>query len=373
MAELYTSSRLRVWRQCNRAHLFRYVLGIQTPQNAAMAFGTYAHKALEHWYRAWQLGKPELRAVDALEYVDSIPVEEIDEIDRIRLRTIVAAYDARWGGEDWDVLAVEAEFRYWLGDIEIGGKIDALVCDRATGRAYVVEHKTSTADTSPGSPYWDKLSLDTQISIYTDGATYGLDVEIAGCIYDVLKRPMHELKLATPAESRKLTAGKGCKKCGGSAKAGEVIQGNGYYTVAFTTVEQIKCDGCDGTGWKLDKDGKPEMPRLHANQRDADETLEEYEERLAAEVAERVDDYLSRGVIVRLDSELPKMRQELIDTIEAMRALDAKNLAPANHDACVRGREMCAFFPICSGRSDVSDEHAWPRGAVHQELSNAVA
>lgn len=366
---LYTSSRLRVWRQCVRAHFYRYTLGIHTPATPPMLFGTGTHAALEAWYRAWQAGEDRLGAAFA-----AIDALEVDEIDRVRMRVLVAAYDARWGAEDWEVLAVEVEFRYWLGDIEIGGKIDALIRERATGRVFVVEHKTSTADTSPGSPYWDRLAIDTQVSIYTDGAAFGLDYEIAGCIYDVLKRPQHDLKLATPEESRKYTLGKGCSKCGGSAggKKG-IVQGRGTYEVVFASEVKVnRCEGCAGTGWKLGDDGTPYAPRLHANQRDTDETLEEYAERLTNEIAERADDFLARSIVVRLDSELPKMRQELIDTIESMRALDARDLCPPNHDACIRGRDTCAFFSACSGRADINDEHVFPRGVAHPELPSAA-
>lgn len=371
MSELYTASRLRVFRQCNRAHLYRYALGIRTPSTPQMSFGTHAHAALEAWYRAWQAGEDRLGAAFAA--IDAL--DGVDEIDRIRLRVLCAAYDARWGAEDWEILGVEIQFRYFLGDIQIGGKIDALIRERATDRVFVVEHKTSTADTSPGAPYWDRLAIDTQVSIYVDGAAFGLDYEIAGCIYDVLKRPQHELKLATPVESRKYTQGKGCSKCGGSAggKKG-IVQGRGYYEVVFASeVKQNPCEGCAGTGWKCDDEGKPQAPRLDARQRDTDETLEEYEERLTTEVAERVDEFLARSVVVRLDSELPKMRQELIDTIEAMRALDSLGIAPPNHDACVHGRDTCAFFAACSGRADINDETVWPRGDAHPELSNAAA
>ncbi len=361
--QLYTTSRLRVWRECQRKEFYRYTLGIRTPSTPAMRFGTCAHAALEAWYRAWQQGlcgrdgKPDLRLVDALEYIND--AADLDEIDRIRLRALVVAYDLRWGGEDWDILGVEVEFSYWLGDVHIGGKIDALIRDRKTDRAWIVEHKTSTADTSPGSPYWQKLTLDTQISIYIDGAAYGLDYEIAGCIYDVLKRPMHELKLATPVEAQKFTGGKGCKLCGGKLSG---VQGSGVTASG-------DCAACKGSGWRLDESGDPEAPRLYANQRDADETLDEYADRVTNEIAERVDDFLSRGEIVRLDSELPRMRQELLDTIAAMRAIDALGIAPPNHDACARGRDMCPFFTACAGMSDINDQLAWPRGRVHQELS----
>lgn len=374
MAEqLYTTSRLRVWRECQRKEFYKYTLGIQTPSTPAMRFGTYCHGALEHWYRAWMLGKPELRLVDALEYINDLA--DIDEVDRIRLRAIVVAYDARWGGEDWEILGVEVEFRYWLGDIEIGGKLDALIRDRATRKIWIVEHKTSTADTSPGSPYWAKLALDTQISIYIDGAAYGLDhAEVAGCIYDVLKRPMHELKLATPEIARKYTEGTGCSKCGGCGKAGAIVQGRGHYIVQFgDEPKQIECEGCAGTGWKIDKKkNKPDAPHLYANQRAADETFDEYEERVVGEISERVDDYLSRGIIVRLDSELPLRRQELIDTITAMRALGAAGLHPPNHSSCAIGRDMCSFYGACSGVQDINDQYAFPRGAAHPELQSAA-
>lgn len=361
---LYTTSRLRVWRECTRKHHYRYVLGIQTPSTPAMAFGTHAHKALELWYRAWECGSLELRLGAALGYVDSI--EDIDEIDRIRLRAIVIAYHARWANEDWEILGVEVEFRYWLGDVEIGGKLDALVRDRATGKIWIVEHKTSTADTSPGSPYWAKLSLDTQISIYVDGAAYGLDHEVAGCIYDVLKRPMHELKLATPEHDRQYTKGKGCKLCGG--KVADGVQGSGK----SSATTDGKCAQCKGTGWRLDANGHPEAPHLYAKQRDADETFDEFEHRVVEHIAENVDDYLSRGVIVRLDSELPLRRQELLDTIAAMRALESAGLHPPNHNSCAIGREMCAFYGACSGVQQITDEYAFPRGAVHPELASAA-
>lgn len=353
--DLYTTSRLRVFRECPRKHEFRYVRGYTTAPTPAMLFGTAAHKALEAWYVAWQRGVDRLAAAFAA--IDE--AIELDEIDRIRLRAIIAAYHTRWGGEDWEIVAVEIEFSYWLGDVHIGGKIDALIRERATDKVFIVEHKTSTADTSPGAPYWQKLTLDSQISIYTDGAKFGLDYDIAGCIYDVLKRPQHEPLAATPEDKRKFTAGKGCKLCGGKLSG---VQGSGK----SSATTDGNCAACKGGGWRLDEDGQPEAPRLYANQRDTDETLDEFADRVTNEIGERVDDFLSRGVIVRLDGELPRMRQELLDTIALMRAADAAGVAPPNHDACARGRDMCGFFTACAGMASIED---FARAPIHQELS----
>jgi hypothetical protein len=371
MSELYTSSRLKVLRDCLRRHLYSYVLAIRMPATAAMEFGTVTHAALEAYFRAWMRGDMDARIGEALA---SIEASELPEIEKARISVIVAAYHARWGAEPWDILAVEAEFRYQLGGYTIGGKIDGLIRDQRDGRVYVLEHKTTRQDATPGSPYWERLAIDSQVSIYVDGAAM-LGHEIAGCIYDVLKRPAHEQKLATPEAEREYTTGKGCKKCGGSAKAGEIVKGNGFYTVAFTSeTKSIACDGCDGTGWKLDKEGQPEAPRLYARCRTADETIDEFVERVIAEIGERPDDFLIRNTVVRLDDELPRMRLDLEDTIRLERAAHLLFGAepPRNPDACAKYGGLCPFFAACSGRADINDPHLFPRSTAHPELASAA-
>jgi hypothetical protein len=359
--EIYTASRIRVARQCRRLHHYRYTLGLRGPETDRMRFGTVGHAALEVYYLEWKSGDATDRLPHALalESADG----QFDPVDAIKLRVLLRAYDARWGGEDWEVLAVERQFEYELGEYRISGKIDAIIRNRPDGRIYVVEHKTTGSDASVGSAYWERLTLDTQVSIYIDGASM-LGYEIAGVIYDVLKRPAHEPKLMTAEPARKYTVGKGCKACGGSAggKAG-VVRGRGVYTVLMegTTITN-PCLACNGTGWKLDADGEPQAPRLHANLRDVDETPAEFEARLIEAIAERPDDFLMRGVVVRLDAELPAMRQDLLDEI----ALIETGFAPRNADACVRGGEMCAFFQLCVGRADASQ---FDRGPAHPELS----
>jgi|KBSSwiStaDraftv2_1062776.scaffolds.fasta_scaffold00132_49 hypothetical protein len=382
--QLYTSSRLRVMRSCLRLHFYRYVLGIMTPPNDTMRFGTVGHSALEAYFKAWIAynteaalwararteqtdgGRPpDPRLPAALSVVDQ---SGLSPWDRIKLSMLVRAYDARWGGEDWEVIAVEQEFRYFLGEVEIGGKIDVIIRDRKDDRVYVVEHKTTGVDASLGGAYWEKLTIDTQVSIYIDGAGM-LGYDVAGCIYDVLVRPKHEPKLATPLDKREYTKGKGCKGCGGSGggKAG-IVQGRGYYIVNFTSVEQIPCTGCDGTGWLKDAAGVPQAPRLHANQRDSDETSEAFEERLVEAIADAPDAFLLRGVVVRLEHELPGMRQDLLDQI----AVEQTGLTPRNPDSCSRYGVLCPMFDVCAGRASIDDLERFPRGRVHPELDVAA-
>lgn len=360
--ELYTSSRLKTLRECLRKHLYKYVLRIRTPATDVMAFGTVGHSALEAYFRAWQTGADRLAAALAV-----VAASALSTFDRIKLRTLLCAYDLRWGSEPWDVLAVEVEFRYELAGYLIGGKIDAIVRDQTDGRVYVLEHKTTGVDASLGSAYWEKLAIDTQVSIYVDGATM-LGHEIAGCIYDVIKRPDHEPLSATPADKREYTRGKGCKGCGG--KVADGIQGSGKSAATTSGV----CALCKGTGWRLDDSGQPEAPRLYAKMRAADETVEQFEDRLVETIAANPDGFLLRGTVVRLDAEIPRMREDLIEQIKIERAAHLLGAAPRNPEACSRYGRLCEFFDACVGRESIDNQLRFPRNdTVHPELVEAAA
>lgn len=369
--QLYTNSRLRVLRDCLRRHYYQYVLFIRTAETDAMRFGTVTHKALEAYFLAWKRGAMDQRLTCALAEIASsgLPPHE-----QTRIRVLVMAYHIRWGAKNWRILAVEQEFQFELGPYLVGGKIDAIIEDLDDSKVYLLEHKTTKSDASPGSPYWEKLAIDAQVSIYVDGGAV-LGYDIAGCIYDVLKRPTHELKLATPEADREYTTGKGCKECGGSAKPGAVAKGRGYKVVTFVTTEHVKCEACDGTGWKKDKDGKPEAPRLYSRFREQDETIEEFEDRVVSEISERPDDYLIRNVVVRLDDDLPRMRKALFDTIRLEQATRAAFVddPPPNPDACAKYGTLCPFFGVCSGRDSLDDQQRFPRGeSAHPELATAA-
>jgi hypothetical protein len=356
MSNLYTSSRLKVLRQCLRLHYYRYTLGITQPSSEQARFGTVGHKALEAWLLAWKAGDLDGRLSAAFA---AIAASDLSPFDQARLGALITAYHLRWKDAHWEILAVEVEFRYELGGYLIGGKLDALIRDTTNGRVFVLEHKTTGMDASPGSVYWDRLSIDTQVSIYIDGAAM-LGYEVDGCIYDVLQRPRHEQRLATPEPERKYTQGMGCKLCGG----GKGKKGSG-------TVGESGCNVCHGDGWRRDENGQPESPRLYANQREADETLDAFSERVIEEIAAEPDAFLIRGEVVRLEDELPKMRQDLIDAIRLERAAALFDLHPRNPDACARYGSMCSMFEACASRADITDQQRFPRGGAHPELAAA--
>lgn len=373
-AELWTASRIASFQSCARKHHYRYVLGIDGGTSDVARFGTVGHSALEFWLRYHH--RADLAAgnrdVIALEQCDALP----DVYERARLRAVILGYTVRWGGVQWRVLAVELEFSYQLGDITIAGKMDAIVevLSGSDAGVYVVEHKFTKMDSAPGSTYWERLTIDAQVSIYVDGAKCaGYDVR--GVIYDVIAKPGHEPARATPVELRKYTQpvdrkGKGCKACGGRvggksgpAKGTGMVEGPG----PDGAPSLHPCSACSATGWA--EEPRQEQSRLYANQRDTDETPEDFEARVAEAIAAAPDSYYRRAVIVRLDHELPQMRTDIADTVRLARVAHLFELAPRSTGACSKFGSLCHFFPICSGAADVDDTSRFPRARPHAELA----
>jgi hypothetical protein len=252
---------------------------------------------------------------------------EIDPYELARAEAMIVGYDCRWGSEQFETLAVEAEFFTSLVNPEtgsasrtwrLGGKIDAIVRDEQ-GRVLIVEHKTATGEIGAGSEYWKRLRLDGQVSIYYEGArSLGYDVE--ACLYDVLGKPAQRPYKATPLEARKFT-----------------------------------------------KDG-----RLYATQRDRDETPEEYRDRVLNAIAEDPAGYFQRGEVVRLEAEMADALHDVWSIAKQIREAELAKRFPRNPDACVRWGRTCEFFPVCSGETSI-DGPAFRRSAAHSELSAGSA
>ncbi len=194
--QILTASRLRCFRECPRKHHYRYDLGFRPVEDAhALRYGTLVHRALEAWWSD-EHGRF-AAAMRVLRKAEAAP------LDRARAEAMLAAYHERWHGDmrDIEVVAVEREFAMPLVNPATGrpsrtwsvaGKIDALA--RIGKDLWLVEHKTTSEDISVGAPYWARLRMDMQVSIYMLGAEtlgYGRPV---GVLYDVLRKPAHRLR-----------------------------------------------------------------------------------------------------------------------------------------------------------------------------------
>jgi hypothetical protein len=332
MTEIITSSRLKVFNACRRLHHYQYALGYRpVVSREAAEFGTIFHAGLEAWWLAHAAGRvlTALSEAQAAIAKAAHAASTLDEVAAVKAELLMVGYDARWAPTmgEYDVIGVEQEFAAPLPTpvnarrargLKVAGKLDVLVRKRSDGTVWIVEHKTTTADLSPGSTYWQRLRMDTQVSVYFEGATL-LGHPPSGCLYDVVSKPQQCPFKATPPEKRKYT------------KAGA----------------------------------------LYANQRAEDETIEEFRARMAEEIAGAPELFFQREEVVRLEHELEESRRDTYDT--AMMIRDSRRLdrSPRNPDACFLFNRQCDFYAVCCGTADLSDESMFRRlgDNVHPELA----
>jgi len=316
---------MRTFRRCSLEHHYAYELGYRSLAESAesLRFGSLFHVGLEHWWRAY--ATPDRQLAAAFEAMRPLA---LDEYDWVRASVLMEAYDLRWGDEeDVEVLGVELEFRAEMRNpltgaasrtFVLGGKLDALVLNRRDDRIYFVEHKTSGEDVGPGTRYWQRLLLDSQVSTYFAGTRALGYVDVAGCLYDVIGKPRHAPLKATPDEARKYT------------KAGA----------------------------------------LYANQRADDETPDEYRERLIEAITEAPDKYFQRELVVRLPEEQRDAAYDAWATARQIREAELAGIHVRNVASCERYGRLCPYFPVCTRTATLEDATLYERVAnVHPELT----
>ena len=185
------------------------------------------------------------------------------------------------------------------------------------------ERKTTTRDISPGSDYWPQLLLDVQVSIYLEaGKLVGIDADAV--LYDVLRVPSLRPLQATPPELRKYT-----------------------------------------------KETAKEPSRLYSNQRDTDETPEEYGARCMEAIAADPDKHYQRQIVVRLEKEMLEARYDTWQTACGIRDARRLKVWPRNPDSCKQYGRPCTFFQVCTGTADINDPMLFQiRKKLHEELDN---
>lgn len=338
MRELLTSSRLKAARQCVRKHDILYRLQVRPAIEAdALRFGTLVHKGLESWW---------LARSDRLAHALAAITGEADPFDHAKAEALLRGYDARWGGETFEVLTVEAQFqtRFVNPDTgrpsdtyDLGGKIDAIV--RMDGKTYVVEHKTSSDDIRAGSGYWKRLRLDGQVSTYFAGAkALGFDVD--GCLYDVLGKPSIRPKDIP------------------------VIDEDGVKVVLDR--DGLRARTKDGKKWRQTSDA---AEGLTLSTRP--ETPDEYLARCLEDIASDPEAYFQRGIVVRLAGEVDEAMADSWALARTLADLDRAGRSPRNPDACVSYGQTCAFFDACTGAASLDDPTRFRRLATaHPELES---
>ena len=290
--QILTHSRMACNRACPRRHYLRYELGLRSISDCLpRRIGSAFHKMIE----AESKGE---NVADVLSALEDHPYD---------VALVVAMYEGhrrRWAGLELKTVAVEQEFMMDVVNPDTGaatpiwkqaGKMDRIV-QLADGRLALMEYKTTSRDFSPGADYWVRLHMDQQLSIYVIAArNAGYDINTV--LYDVTRRPALRPLKATPEESRKYT------------KAGA----------------------------------------LYSNQRDVDETPEEYAARVTAAIEANPDYYFARIEIARLDADLEDCKAEIWTQQQVIRASQRSGRWYKNPDACFEPFP-CDYLSCCANR-----------------------
>lgn len=324
---IVSDSELRTLRACMRRHQYAYrMLRRPIERGEALRFGSLWHVGQEVW---WGHEGPPVEKLE-IALVALRNEQAIDPFAIVTAEELLVAYTARWASAPIKALAVEVRFEMPLINPETnapsrtfkrGGKIDvvAIDCSSGTEEVCIIEHKTTAADIEEGSTYLRKVrSLDTQVSTYMAGAK-SLGYAPKKCIYDVVRKPGIRPLKATPEESRKYT------------KAG----------------------------------------LLYANQREHDETPEEYRQRLRLDINERPDRYFARVDIVRLEQEEREHAFDVWQTTRLMREAENNGFAPKNPDAC-SNFGGCPYLAVCEGEASIEDDTLFRTATTpHEELAES--
>lgn len=316
--QLLTHSRLSCFRACPRRHYLRFELGL-TPEveSFALRVGSGFHAAVE-------------AADKGLDVSATLETAIADPYDLALVAAMFNGHAERYAGQSLEAVAAEVPFDLPLTNPATGaatpifrmaGVIDRIV-RLADGRLALMEYKTTSRDFSPGAEYWVALHLDQQLSIYVLAAR-ALGYDVSTVLYDVTRRPQQRPLKATPEDKRK-------------------------YLKGTTT--------------------------LYANQRETDETPEEYAKRVAEAIAADPDHHFARIEIARLDQDLRECQQEVWSQQQAIRAAQRGDGWYRNPGACF-APVACDYLPVCR-RSDL--ETTTPAGFVrsadlHPELNRSAA
>jgi hypothetical protein len=340
---LLTQSRLACARACQRLHRIKYEQGYRAQHDTgARHFGTLVHLGLERWWHAKMIGgdhEAQLRA--ALAAVQ----QEADAYTKALAEVMLTAYHHRWKDEPYEVLAVEIQFVTELRNPQTGaasrtwklaGKLDVVVRDLRDGNVKFIEHKTSSEDITPGSIYWRRLRMDTQVSVYFAGAA-SLAFDATECVYDVLGKP-------------------------GQRPSKVALVEDGANVVLGANGERVRT-----------KDGKKWRETADASQgyvlQTRPETPEEYAARLTEAIAADPDRYFARGSVVRIGDEMDHAMADIWDTAKQIQEAKIAGRAPRNPSACMQYGRACDFIDVCSGMASLDDTTLFTRSDdVHPEL-----
>lgn len=309
----YTTSMVKCFKQCRKKYFLEYVeelKPLQTPK--ALELGTLYHRGLELLLAGMDIPDIALsleaeqrnRCLDNCLDYDPIPVGVAVEM--------VKAFCLESGYQHWQIEKVEEKFEVSTGyGKRLIGKIDAIM--KHMGLDFLVEHKSTSRWGVDGGEYLHSLLWDEQSTnyLYAYRELYGKPA--AGIMYCIVEKPIIKPLLATPVEKRKYKQ--------------------------------------DGT--------------LYANQREHDETPEEYLKRVSAWYMEKPR--VHTHFVYRTPADIDAQIADLNLTFKDMADCEKNETYYRNPGAC--SILDCAYRPKCLDNLPDTDCLFVRKQAKNEELA----
>ncbi len=272
------------------------------------------------------------------------------EVERIILLYSALGWDWFWQDDKIETVAREVPFDRQVNPVyRRRGKIDKII--RRAAALMIEEHKSTSKPIDPGSLYWDRLNLDSQITMYIIEARhaqlageleqYGIaatDPLISGVLYDVWHKPMIKPKKLSMADSKAFTStGKGMYH--GEEFKTEIFDGG-----AGIGLDSIKINGIDAEITSDKKEGTFAIK----------ETPEMFGARLLADIRENPEKHFARKFIPRTDEELARFDREFYNLARVAQFMTDRDLWFVNENRCT-ATYKCSFYPICFYNQDVTN------------------
>lgn len=285
----------------------------------------------------------------ATETIDREVAGKYDEATLLmaaKINALLIGYHNQWQAAGYVTEATEALWHLPIVNPASGrsnrkysqaGKVDGIVW--IDGRRFLLEHKTTSEDISdPNAPYWRRLSIDCQVSMY-GLAMWQSGQKIDGTLYDVIRKPTIRPK----------DIPKGSAKKPDSENVGTLIEIEKFGTyfgggIPGETLQAIQ------NGWLTREDALL------------------FRHRLVDDVVARPANYFQRRIIPRLDDDLAEWSVELWDVAQEINNAVKTSRHYRNSEACMAYSRPCEYLALCSGHDTTDSENWRVSDGVHQEL-----
>jgi hypothetical protein len=265
-----------------------------------------------------------------LEYLDALmAADQCDPLAAWKVRALLAGYHQRWKSTPFTVLGVEETFQLPIINPDTGrpsrtftqgGRFDLSV--HFDGKDWMVEHKSTAEDISdPAAPYWKRLAIDSQVSMYAL-ANWQNGRKLDGTIYDVIRKPTIRPKQIPKKEVQAM------------------LSEHTYCGLPVTGPDIVDSAGIEySETWKL------------------------YSLRLLRDTLDDPMKYYQRRPVPRLDNEVIEWAGELWQVAKDINDTQRAGRHYRNSGACMPFGRPCDYLGICSGY-DTPDSDKWRKREV---------